>query len=267
MNKKLAIPLKLVVGSLAIISVSHLLIAFANNCDRTNTEVEEAKLTEQENIIMMSPPISSAIPIIKAEQLIDETKEPEVVFHETNDLVYTTSRVNLREEPSTNSNVHATIDCSKKLSRVGYYDNGWSKVQYDDSDYYISSEYIGVVTDDRLDDIELIARIIHAEAGNQSAEGQRAVGSVVYNRWHYDGFGGSDTIIGVISYSGQFCGYQSDQWYNDYSEETYQIAAEIYDGHTNLPSDVRYFKTNSCNANWDLRVYDTIGDHTFYYSN
>lgn len=56
MNKKLAIPLKLVVGSLAIISVSHLLIAFANNCDRTNTEVEEAKLTEQENIIMMSPP-------------------------------------------------------------------------------------------------------------------------------------------------------------------------------------------------------------------
>lgn len=267
MNKKLALPLRIMVGSLAIISVSHLLIAFANNCDRTNTEVEEAKLTENKNITMMSPPISSAIPIIEVKQLVEEMGEPEVLFYETDDLVYTTTRVNLREEPSTDSEIYATINCSKNLSRVGYYNNGWSRVQYNDSYYYISSDYIEVVTDDRLNDLELLARIIHAEAGNQSVEGQRAVGSVVYNRWHYDGFGGADTILGVISYPGQFCGYQSDQWYDDYSEETYQVASEIYDGHTNLPSNVRYFKTNSCNANWNLRIYDTIGDHTFYYSN
>lgn len=266
MNKKLALSLKLVIGSLAIISVSHLLIAFANNCDRTDTEVEDANLTESTNIVVVSPPTYSVLPEIGVNKVDRVKEQPEVIFEETGDLVYTTARVNLRESPSTNSEVIETINYSVNLSRIGYYDNGWSKVLYDDQECYISSEYIEVVTAERLEDLELLARIIHAEAGNQSLEGQRAVGSVVYNRWHYEGFGGADTILGVISYSGQFCGYQSDQWYDDYSDDTYQIAMEVYDGHTNLPADVRYFKTNSCKADWSFRVYDTIGDHTFYYS-
>lgn len=121
-------------------------------------------------------------------------------------------------------------------------------------------------TEEQLQDIDYLARIIYAEAGNQSTEGQRAVGSVVYNRWKGTGYGTSDTIIGVISFPGQFNGYQTEYWYAEYSSEIYQIAEEVYNGQTNLPSSVMNFKTNNCNVSWNLQVYKVIGDHTFYYS-
>lgn len=264
MNKKLAILSLLVIVGLAIISVSHLVDTSADKCDRTITEVESLTINNANDKLVRSPQSISVATMSEAEET--ESIEPEIIFQEMNDTVYTTEVVNLRIEPDANSEVHSTVNYSVNLNRVGYSESGWSQINLDDSIYYVSNDYIKVVTEERLTDIELLARIIWAESGNQSLEGQRAVGSVVYNRWHYDGYGGSDTILGVITFPGQFCGYQSPQWYVDYSPETYVIASEVYDGHTNLPSNVRNFKTNTCNANWNFEVYDVIGDHTFYYS-
>lgn len=251
MNKKLAILSLTVVVGLAIISVSHLVDTAADNRDRNITEVENLAIEDTPDKLVRSPePAISEI----SPQLTEEPSEvePEITFQEIDDIVYTTDVVNLRTEPSTESEIYQTLNYSVNLNRVGYSEIGWSQVE--------------VVTEERLNDIDLLARIIWAESGNQSLEGQRAVGSAVYNRWKYEGYGSADTILGVISYPGQFCGYQSSQWYADYSEETYIIASEVYDGHTNLPSNVKNFKTNSCSANWDLEVYRVIGDHTFYYS-
>lgn len=264
MNKKLAILLIIMVVGLAIISVSHLVDTSADNCYRTITEVESLTIDKKNDKLVRSPqPILTAT---LSEVKETEPTKPEINFQEMEDMVYTTEVVNLRTEPDIDSEVHSTVNYSVNLNRVGYSESGWSQVNLDGSIYYVSNDYIEVVTEDRLNDIELLARIIWAESGNQSLEGQRAVGSVVYNRWNYDGYGGSDTILGVITFPGQFCGYQSPQWYVDYSPETYVIASEVYDGHTNLPSNVRNFKTNTCNANWNFEVYDVIGDHTFYYS-
>lgn len=265
MNKKLAILSLTVVVGLAIISVSHLVDTAADNRDRNITEVENLATEDTPDKLVRSPePAISEI----SPQLTEEPSkvEPEITFQEIDDIVYTTDVVNLRTEPSTESEIYQTLNYSVNLNRVGYSEIGWSQVEVEESIYYISNDYIEVVTEERLNDIDLLARIIWAESGNQSLEGQRAVGSVVYNRWKYEGYGSADTILGVISYPGQFCGYQSSQWYADYSEETYIIASEVYDGHTNLPSNVKNFKTNSCSANWDLEVYRVVGDHTFYYS-
>lgn len=271
MNKKLAV--LLLAGGLAIISVSHLVIENTTNVTEPSTEIE-SNTTDQ---LVQETKISEArysVPIVMASnpdqdtdiQIAEENKKPQIVFEDRDELVYTTSNVNLRMEPNTDSEIYKTVRYSTNLHRISYSADGWSIVEFDDGEYYICNDYIEVVTQDRLDDIELLARIIWAESGNQCLEGQRAVGSVVYNRWHYDGYGGSDTILGVISYPNQFCGYQSKNWYEDYSEDTYRIACEVYDGHTNAPSGVRSFKTNSCHANWDYEVWKVIGDHTFYYN-
>ncbi|MCM1219792.1 MAG: cell wall hydrolase [Lachnospiraceae bacterium] len=122
-----------------------------------------------------------------------------------------------------------------------------------------------MVTDQRLIDIDLLARTIHAESGNQSEEGQRAVGSVIMNRLNYSGYGGSDTIEGVISFPNQFSSYHNDDWWGEYSDLTYQVATEVYDGYTNLPEDVRCFKATYCTVEWNLDFYQQIGDHNFYY--
>lgn len=269
MNNKLAV--LLIAGGLAIISVSHLVIENTTYVTEPSTEIELAteQVATQSTIVSEtknSAPVTTMSNPIEVTYKVDTIeKKPKLEFEDRDELVYTTSRVNLREEPDTDSDIYKTIDWSTNLHRVGYSSDGWSKINLDDGEYYICNDYIEVVTQDRLDDIELLARIIWAESGNQSLEGQRAVGSVVYNRWHYDGYGGSDTILGVISFPGQFCGYQSKNWYEDYSDDTYKIACEVYDGHTNAPSGVRNFKTNSCHADWNLEIWKVIGDHTFYY--
>lgn len=257
MNKKLVLLSSSLVVGLAIISVSHLVNTYANDLDRTCTEIEPL-------IIETSRSDYNSEATMQGELVYPES--PEITFQEVNDTVYTTSAVNLRLEPNLNSEVYRVMNYSVHLTRVGYSEAGWSQIALDNSIYYISNDYIEKVTPERLADIELLARIIWAESGNQSLEGQRAVGSVVYNRWKYGGYGSSDTILGVITYPGQFCGYQSPQWYAEYSQDTYRIASEVYDGYTNLPYNVKNFKTNDCHANWNLEVYKVIGDHTFYYS-
>lgn len=131
--------------------------------------------------------------------------------------------------------------------------------------FYVRNDQVATVTDQRLYDIDLIARTIHAEAGNQSEEGQRAVGSVIMNRKDYEGYGGSSTVEGVISFPNQFSSYKNSNWLAGYSDETYQIATEVYDGYTNLPREVRCFKATYCEVEWSLEFYMQIGDHNFYY--
>lgn len=131
--------------------------------------------------------------------------------------------------------------------------------------FYVRNDQVATVTDQRLYDIDLIARTIHSEAGNQSEEGQRAVGSVIMNRKDYEGYGGSPTVEGVISFPNQFSSYKNSNWLAGYSDETYQIATEVYDGYTNLPREVRCFKATYCEVEWSLEFYMQIGDHNFYY--
>lgn len=52
----------------------------------------------------------------------------------------------------------------------------------------------------------LIARTVHAEAGNQDFEGRRLVASVILNRVESESF--PNTVEGVLSQSGQFATYK-----------------------------------------------------------
>lgn len=56
-------------------------------------------------------------------------------------------------------------------------------------------------------DLEMIAKVVHAEAGNQSLEGKRMVAAVVLNRVESETF--PDTVDEVISQKGQFATYRS----------------------------------------------------------
>lgn len=58
------------------------------------------------------------------------------------------------------------------------------------------------------EDIELIARIVHAEAGNQDQIGKRLVADCILNRVKSDKF--PDTVQGVIYQAGQFTATPGD---------------------------------------------------------
>ncbi len=75
----------------------------------------------------------------------DET-EPTSKEDENSDqktvTVYTTTRVNVRKEPNTDSEIVATLNEGKKVERISKGDNGWTKVRYKGNVCYMSSKYL-----------------------------------------------------------------------------------------------------------------------------
>ncbi len=108
-------------------------------------------------------------------------------------------------------------------------------------------------------DLELLSTIIYCEAGNQSYEGQLAVGSVILNRVASSSF--PNSISGVIYQSGQFSPVASGRFAHALASglgsRCEAAAREVLNGRRNV--DCLYFRAN--NGGIDGLV---IGDHVFY---
>ncbi len=108
-------------------------------------------------------------------------------------------------------------------------------------------------------DLELLSTIIYCEAGNQSYEGQLAVGSVIMNRVASSSF--PNSISGVIYQSGQFSPVASGRFAHALAaglgRHCVSAAQAVLNGNRNV--DCLYFRI-------DHGVIDglVIGDHVFY---
>lgn len=90
----------------------------------------------------------------------DSSEEAKTEFTQTGDLIYTTSRVNLRAQPNTSSKIAATLEAGQELERLGKSDK-WSKVTYDKKVCFISNDYI---TSEKP---KQTTRVIAIDAGHQ----------------------------------------------------------------------------------------------------
>lgn len=108
-------------------------------------------------------------------------------------------------------------------------------------------------------DLELLSTIIYCEAGNQSYEGQLAVGSVIMNRVASSSF--PNSISGVIYQSGQFSPVASGRFAHALAaglgSHCTSAAQAVLNG--NRTVDCLYFRID--NGLIDGLV---IGDHVFY---
>lgn len=105
-------------------------------------------------------------------------------------------------------------------------------------------------------DVDLLARLIEAEAGGEEYEGKLAVGTVVMNRLEAGRWG--DSISKVIKAEGQFA-----QPKKRASEDSIRAAKAVLDGERNLPSFGLFFqkaKVKRFYGEW----YCKIGCHNFY---
>lgn len=121
-----------------------------------------------------------------------------------------------------------------------------------------------------LRDAQLLARLIHSEAGNQSEEGKIAVGNVVLNRMNYF----DKPIEDVIFERGQFCGVRTRAFLRPPSLEDYDIAVRVLSGETEIEPSVLYFANERTAPNrlWvrALKQFKAgppfkIDNHTFYH--
>jgi N-acetylmuramoyl-L-alanine amidase len=105
---------------------------------------------------------------------------------------------------------------------------------------------------------DLIARIVWHEARGESAEGQRAVVEVIFNRIEADNF--PDTVEDVIYQKNQFSSAEYIDSAEPSDEQFVAINEALYE-EPMLPSDVVYFSQGAEND----RVWGVIGGHTFCY--
>ena len=110
-----------------------------------------------------------------------------------------------------------------------------------------------------------LSRIIYAESGNQSLEGQMAVGNVVLNRVEDPIF--PDTIEGVLAQKNQFSPYKGGKLANRNPNESSVIAAKLVldGGVVEETEGALYFDSRA--SSWASRNKEcvaVIGCHKFY---
>lgn len=112
-------------------------------------------------------------------------------------------------------------------------------------------------------DIDLLARLISAEARGEPYTGQVAVGAVVLNRMEHPSFPG--TLSGVIYQSGAFSCLYDGQFDQPVAESAYRAARDALNGWDPTGGAIYYFNPATATNGWiwSRPHIVTIGKHRF----
>lgn len=112
-------------------------------------------------------------------------------------------------------------------------------------------------------DIDLLARLISAEARGEPYSGQVAVGAVVLNRMEHPSFPG--TLSGVIYQSGAFSCLYDGQFDQPVAESAYRAARDALNGWDPSGGAIYYFNPSTATNGWiwSRPLIVTIGKHRF----
>ncbi len=112
-------------------------------------------------------------------------------------------------------------------------------------------------------DVNLLARLISAEARGEPYSGQVAVGAVVLNRIEHPSF--PNTLSGVIYQRGAFSCLDDGQFDQPVAESAYRAARDALNGWDPSGGAIYYFNPATATSSWIWsRPYlTTIGKHRF----
>lgn len=112
-------------------------------------------------------------------------------------------------------------------------------------------------------DVELLAKVISAEARGESYEGQVAVGAVILNRVKHPSF--PDSISGVVYQNGAFSCINDSNWYADVAGSAKRAAVDALNGWDPSGGAIYYFNPKKTDDSFmhSRPVVKVIGDHYF----
>lgn len=112
-------------------------------------------------------------------------------------------------------------------------------------------------------DVELLARLISAEARGEPYTGQVAVGAVVLNRMESPAF--PSTMSGVIYQSGAFSCINDGQFWEPIADSAYKAARDALNGWDPSGGAIYYFNPDKATSSWiwSRPVITVIGSHYF----
>ena len=112
-------------------------------------------------------------------------------------------------------------------------------------------------------DVELLARVISAEARGEPYSGQVAVGAVILNRVEHPSF--PNTIAGVVYQPGAFTCMVDGQIDQPVAESAYRAAQEALNGADPSGGAIYYFNPSTATSSWiwSRPLIKVIGKHRF----
>lgn len=112
-------------------------------------------------------------------------------------------------------------------------------------------------------DVNLLAKIISAEARGESYTGQVAVGAVVLNRVSSSSF--PDTVSGVVYQRGAFDAVRDSNWTKPVAASARKAAQDAINGWDPTGGALYYYNPAKTSNKWMLArpVIKTIGNHVF----
>ncbi len=111
--------------------------------------------------------------------------------------------------------------------------------------------------------VDMLARLISAEARGEPYVGQVAVGAVVLNRMEHPSF--PNTMSGVIFQSGAFTCVTDGQWNKPVADSAYSAARDALNGWDPSGGAIYYFNPSTATSKWiwSRPLIVTIGKHRF----
>lgn len=111
--------------------------------------------------------------------------------------------------------------------------------------------------------VDLLARLISAEARGEPYSGQVAVGAVVLNRIKHPAF--PNTLSGVIYQSGAFTCITDGQFNQPVAESAYRAARDALNGVDPSGGAIYYFNPSTATSSWiwSRPLITVIGKHRF----
>lgn len=111
--------------------------------------------------------------------------------------------------------------------------------------------------------VDLLARLISAEARGEPYSGQVAVGAVVLNRIKHPSF--PNTLPGVIYQSGAFTCITDGQFNQPVAESAYRAARDALNGVDPSGGAIYYFNPSTATSSWiwSRPLITVIGKHRF----
>ncbi len=112
-------------------------------------------------------------------------------------------------------------------------------------------------------DVELLAKVISAEARGESYEGQVAVGAVILNRVKHPSF--PDSLSGVIYQNGAFSCVNDSNWHAAVADSAKRAAVDALNGWDPSGGAIYYYNAKKTNDSFmhSRPIVKVIGDHRF----
>lgn len=119
-----------------VITIIVLMIKLGLRPEDTTTE---AIVAEEQGVVIQEGSISTEEVIEQEPEELQEEVVEEVI------LVRANNTVNVRSQDSADSEKLGTLSLGEELVLVEILDSGWTKVQYNNAEGYVKSEYVEVV--------------------------------------------------------------------------------------------------------------------------